>query len=91
MELLKQPVQATNEINRILLYGPPKVGKTTLVSQLDSCAIIDLEKKYATKSYGEFKNDLAEVVVNFLENFQEKYNNISDAEVKKILKEVTPS
>jgi len=44
MELLKEPIKATTQINRILLYGPPKVGKTTFVSLLDSCAIIDLEK-----------------------------------------------
>jgi hypothetical protein len=27
----------------MLFYGPPKVGKTTVLSQLDDCLIIDLE------------------------------------------------
>ena len=28
----------------LLLYGAPKVGKTTMLSQLDDCLIIDTEK-----------------------------------------------
>ena len=31
---------------------------------------------YEGKSYAEFKSDLAEVVVNFLKPFQEKYNEL---------------
>ena len=27
----------------MLLYGPPKVGKTTMLSKLDNCLIIDTE------------------------------------------------
>ncbi|HOX10575.1 MAG TPA: tryptophan--tRNA ligase [Candidatus Moranbacteria bacterium] len=47
----------------------------------------DIEKMYAGKGYGEFKNDLAEIVVSFLKDFQQKYNSYSDEEVIKILKE----
>lgn len=46
-----------------------------------------LEKEYTGKSYVDFKNDLAEVVVNFLKPFQEKrkeFENDPD-EVLKIL------
>ena len=28
----------------LLLYGAPKVGKTTMLSKLDDCLIIDTEK-----------------------------------------------
>ena len=28
----------------LLIYGPPKVGKTTMLSKLDDCLIIDTEK-----------------------------------------------
>ena len=28
----------------MLLYGPPKVGKTTMLSKLDDCLIIDTEQ-----------------------------------------------
>ena len=46
-----------------------------------------LVKDYKGKGYGDFKKDLAEVVAKFLENFQKKYNSISDEEVIKILEE----
>ncbi len=35
--------------------------------------------------YGEFKKDLAQVVSKFLEDFQKKYNAISDKEVVEVL------
>tara|TARA_Y100000361_G_scaffold7289_1_gene6089 strand:+ start:140 stop:787 length:648 start_codon:yes stop_codon:yes gene_type:complete len=28
----------------MIIYGPPKIGKTTVLSQLDNCLIIDLEQ-----------------------------------------------
>ncbi|MBI2669943.1 MAG: tryptophan--tRNA ligase [Candidatus Yanofskybacteria bacterium] len=34
--------------------------------------IREIEKKYSGKTYIEFKNDLAEIIVNFLKPFQEK-------------------
>ena len=44
----------------------------TIYSLLSKKEIKDLEKEYASKSYADFKNDLAEVVVEFLKPFQEK-------------------
>ena len=41
---------------------------------------------YKGKGYADFKNGLAEVVVKFLTDFQEKFNKISDEEVLQILK-----
>ncbi len=46
----------------------------------------DVQTMYQDKGYGDFKNDLAEVVVNFLAPFQERLKNISDEEVLEILK-----
>ena len=46
-----------------------------LLSQND---IKNIEDKYADKGYVEFKNDLAEVVVNFLKPFQEKRKELED-------------
>lgn len=42
--LPKEKVKAT-QVNprRLVLYAPPKMGKTTLVSMLDNCLVLDLE------------------------------------------------
>lgn len=59
----------------------------TIYSLLSGQPIKELEKNYAGKGYGDFKKGLAEVVKEFLADFQEKFNNISDEEIKKILQE----
>lgn len=46
----------------------------------------EIEAMYVGKGYGDFKTDLAEVVVNFLTPFQERLAAISDDEVLEILK-----
>lgn len=43
-------------------------------------------EKASAGKYGEFKKDLAEEVKKFLIKFQSKYNNFTDEEVKRILK-----
>ena len=58
----------------------------TIYSLLAGKEIKELEKEYSGKGYGDFKKGLAEVVKKFLIDFQEKYNAISDDEVKKLLK-----
>lgn len=45
----------------------------------------EIETMYAGKGYGDFKTDLAEVVVGFLTPFQERLAAISDEEVLAIL------
>jgi tryptophanyl-tRNA synthetase len=44
----------------------------TIYHLLSGKEIADIENKYEGKSYVDFKNDLAEVVVDFLQPFQEK-------------------
>ncbi len=44
----------------------------TIYHLLSNQQIKDIEKNYNSKTYVDFKNDLAEVVVNFLKPFQEK-------------------
>ena len=44
MELPTKKVKASRKSPRnMIIYGPPKIGKTTILSQLDNCLIIDLE------------------------------------------------
>lgn len=46
----------------------------------------EIQQMYHGKGYGDFKTDLAEVVVNFLTPFQERLAALSDEEVLEILK-----
>lgn len=44
MNLPKSKVKATRKSPKnMIVYGAPKIGKTTVLSQLDDCLIIDLE------------------------------------------------
>ena len=44
MELPKRVVKASRKSPKnMIIYGPPKIGKTTVLSQLEGCLIIDLE------------------------------------------------
>ncbi len=59
----------------------------TIHSLFSEKPIPQLEKEYASKSYVEFKNDLAEVVINSLAPFQKKFKELEKDEnyVKKVL------
>ncbi|MDR9833690.1 tryptophan--tRNA ligase [Staphylococcus coagulans] len=52
----------------------------TIYSSLTGESISNLEKRYANEGYGTFKGDLAEVVENFLVDFQEKYHHFLDSD-----------
>ena len=60
----------------------------TIFSALSGDAIADIEKRYADKGYGDFKKDVAEVVIGFAEPFKERTEEImSDkGELERILK-----
>jgi len=66
--------------------------KPALKNLINICAFLSDKKPevvaadYNGKNYSDFKNDLAEVTVNFLALFQERLKNISDAETLSILK-----
>ena len=54
---------------------------------LDNATPKEIEEAYRKKGYAEFKRDLGEVIVDFLKDFQKKYNGIDNNEVLKILEE----
>ncbi len=53
---------------------------------LSKKSIKEIELMYDGRGFGDFKNDLAEVIIEFLTPFQQRVNDISDEEVKRILK-----
>jgi tryptophanyl-tRNA synthetase len=90
-EAKKKIMRATTDSDAIIKFDPiNKAGLSNLLviySNLADISIKDLEKNYKGKGYGDFKKNLAEVVAEFLNDFQNKYNKISDAEVKRIMEE----
>lgn len=52
----------------------------TIYSILGQVSIEELEAKYDGKGYGEFKTDLAEVVVNALSPIQDRYYELIESE-----------
>jgi tryptophanyl-tRNA synthetase len=52
---------------------------------LDNAKPEEIASAYKNKGYAEFKKDLAEVIVDFMKDFQEKYRNIEDSEALQIL------
>ena len=61
----------------------------TIYSLLSNKKISDIEKEFKGKSYVEFKNALTEVIVDFLQPFQRKYDEFKNniGKVDKILEE----
>lgn len=96
--LLDNPEEARKKIMRAVTdsgseieYDPenkPAISNLlTIYAQLGGRQIPRLVKDYQGKGYGEFKKDLAEIVVKFLQDFQAKFYAISDADAALILEE----
>ena len=94
--LLDDPMVAHKKIKRAVTDSDNKVVYNTekkpaisnllaIYSALGNKSVRELEVMYENKSYGEFKEDLANVVANFLTEFQMRYKKYSDKEVRKIL------
>lgn len=90
------PVVAHKKIKRAVTdsgsdikYDPDKKpaisNLLTIYSVFSGKNMKELEALYEGKSYGDFKEDLANIVANFLQDFQERYNAFSDDDVRKIL------
>ena len=60
----------------------------TIYSLLSNKKVSEIEKGFEGKSYVEFKDSLAEMIINFLAPFQKKYSEFKNniGEVEKILK-----
>lgn len=87
----KKIMRAVTDSGSDIVYDPetkPAIANLlTIYAQLGNREIKRLVKDNNGKGYGDFKKDLADVVVKFLEDFQARYNKISDQDVARILEE----
>jgi tryptophanyl-tRNA synthetase len=78
----KKIMSAVTDLGHEVKYDPenkPGISNLlTIMSSLNGVSIEDLEKQFAGKGYGDFKKAVADVVVNFLTDMQNKV-----AEIKK--------
>jgi len=86
-KIMKAVTDSGSEVKYDLKNKPAISNLLTIYSLLAKEPIKKLEAKYEGGGYGDFKKDLAEVVKNFLTDFQERFNKISDEEVREILDE----
>jgi len=87
IKIIKAVTDSGSEIVYDLKNKPAISNLLTIYAQLGNREIPRLVKDYNGKGYSEFKKDLAKVIGEFLEKFQEKYRAISDDEVMVILEE----
>jgi tryptophanyl-tRNA synthetase len=91
IDLVREKIsRATTDSGSEIKYDfSKKPGISNLLeiySQISGEEISSIEKKYEGKSYKDFKEGVAEVVVSFLKPFQEKYKDIRESgDSKKIL------
>ena len=74
--LRKKVKSAVTDAEREIKATPEKPGIANLLavySALDGRSIEELETAYAGKGYGDLKGDLADVVVGFVEPYQERF------------------
>ncbi len=84
----KKIMRAVTDSGAEVIYDPetkPAISNLlTIYHLLSGIDIKTLVKKYQGRGYGDFKKDLAEVVAEFLTDFQAKLERFSDEEVEKI-------
>jgi tryptophanyl-tRNA synthetase len=87
----KKIMRAVTDSGAEIVYDaeikPAIANLLTIYARLGNREIKRLVKDNTGRGYGDFKKDLADVVVKFLEDFQTKYNKISDEDVSKILED----
>ncbi len=82
--------KAVTDSGSEIVYSDDKPALKNLIniySLLSNKSTDDIENDYVGKGYGDFKDGLTDVIVNFLTPFQEKINSISDDKVKEVLNE----
>ncbi|MFH1291715.1 MAG: tryptophan--tRNA ligase [bacterium] len=95
ISLLDDPAKARKKIMKAVTDSgsevkagankPAMANLLTIYSLLSGVSVKEIENQYNGQGYGDFKEGLADVVVKFLEDFQTRFNKISDKEIKKTL------
>jgi len=73
-----------------ILYHEEKPALSNLLTiyhLMSGIPISELEERYRGVGYAQFKRDLADVIIEHLRPFQERYEGLDDAEVIRILRE----
>ena len=89
-EVREKIKKAVTDSGKEIKAGPDKPALSnllTIYSLLSGKSIVEIEQKYQGKGYAEFKEDLTQVIIDFLQPFQKKYNALSDKEVLAILQD----
>lgn len=82
--------KAVTDSGSEIVYSDEKPALKNLINMyalLAGMSPEEVEKKYVGKGYGDFKTELAEVIIAFLEPFQQRFSALSDEEVLHILHE----
>lgn len=80
--------KAVTDSGSEIVYADDKPALRNLINiytLLSGVSIPEIEAKYEGRGYGDFKADLAEVIVGFLAPFQERVAGLSDEETLRIL------
>lgn len=79
-EINKKIMRATTDSDNVIKYDeetkPGISNLINIVSSLTEKSILEIEEEFANKGYGEFKKYVASVVTIFIEDIQNKYNDI---------------
>lgn len=80
--------KAVTDSGSEIVYSDEKPALKNLINiytLLSGKTVQEIESMYVGKGYGDFKTDLAEVIVNFLTPFQERLSILSDEETLALL------
>jgi len=89
--LIREKIKkAVTDSGSEIKYSPQKPAVSNLMTIyhcFSEMSFDEIEKKYQSKGYAEFKNDLAKVIINGLKSFQEKKKSLekNPEQIKKIL------
>ncbi|MCX6765731.1 MAG: tryptophan--tRNA ligase [Candidatus Moranbacteria bacterium] len=90
-EAVKNKIKkAVTDSGKEIVYRDDKPALKNLIniySVLSGKSVKEIEKKYVGKGYAEFKQNLADEIIDFLEPFQKNFYDISDEKVLAILQQ----